>query len=285
VFEARVVFSLLYGLNLLGVVLGVGVAEEAAIGGLAEPVVAGLQLIVEVSVVVLLALLSAELLGVGRVAAEREGPARVFVGVSDVLVDSVVAGELRGVGADAGGGTVAVEEVLGVRSVELVSGLAFEGIAIAGAKIEVIALEFVVFLVVVHQVGDELLSVVAALVGRVFGEVGLHRLQRALVPAAVAVLAEALVVVVLEVELGQLEGRLREEILFGLALAVVVAEGLRADGLGEGAVDSVALLVFQDLLEVALVQKLAVSVRRNRVCACRGHSGSSNNFIISTLCP
>ena len=55
--EVRVVFLLLDHLYFLGVILGVRVVIEASIGGLAHPVVSGLQLVLVVHVVVLFCLL------------------------------------------------------------------------------------------------------------------------------------------------------------------------------------------------------------------------------------
>ena len=193
--EVGVILLLLDNFDFLGVVFGVGVVVEAAVGGLAEPVVAGLELIVEVGVVVFLGGLVDEFLGVGALGAEGEGGSDVHVGGFDVLVVTSIAGELCGVGAEFGGGSLAVEKVLGVGALNLVAVLALEAILVDGVDVKMIALELVVFFVVVDLVGDELLVVVAALVDGVLGEFGLHNFHSALMPAAVAILAEALVVV------------------------------------------------------------------------------------------
>ena len=194
-FEVGVVLLLLYDLDLLGVVFRVGVVVEAAVGGFSEPVVAGLELVGVVGVVVFLGRLVNEFLGVGALGAEGEGGTGVLVGGFDVLVVASVAGELCGVGAEFGGGSFAVEEVLGVGSLNLIAIFALEAVLVDGVDVEVITFEFVVFLIVVDFVGDELLVVVAALVDRVLGEFGLDNFHSTQMSAAVAILAEAFVVV------------------------------------------------------------------------------------------
>ena len=193
--EVGVVLLLLNNFDLLGVVFGVGVVVEAAVGGLSEPVVAGLQLVVEVGVVVFFGRLVDEFLGVGALGAEGEGGPGVLIGGFDVLVVASVAGELCRVGAEFGGGSLAVEEVLGVRPLDFIAVFALEAIFVDGVDVEVVAFEFIVLLVVVDFVGDELFVVVAALVDGVFGEFGFDNFESALMPAAGAILAEALVVV------------------------------------------------------------------------------------------
>lgn len=193
--EVGVVLLLLYDLDLLGVVFRVGIVVEAAVGGFSEPVVAGLELVGVVGVVVFLGRLVDEFLGIGALGAEGEGGAGVLVGGFDVLVVASVAGELCGVGAEFGGGSFAVEEVLGVGSLNLIAIFALEAVLVDGVDVEVITFEFVVFLIVVDFVGDELLVVVAALVDGVLGEFGLDNFHSTQMSAAVAILAEAFVVV------------------------------------------------------------------------------------------
>ena len=72
---------------------------------------------------------------------------------------------------------------------------ALEAVLVDGVDVEVITFEFVVFLIVVDFVGDELLVVVAALVDGVLGEFGLDNFHSTQMSAAVAILAEAFVVV------------------------------------------------------------------------------------------
>ena len=193
--EVGVVLLLLYDLDLLGVVFRVGVVVEAAVGGFSEPVVAGLELVGVVGVVVFLGRLVDEFLGIGALGAEGEGGTGVLVGGFDVLVVASVAGELGRVGAEFGGGSFAVEEVLGVGPLNFIAIFALEAVLVDGVDVEVITFEFVVFLIVVDFVGDELLVVVAALVDGVLGEFGLDNFHSTQMSAAVAILAEAFVVV------------------------------------------------------------------------------------------
>ena len=88
-----------------------------------------------------------------------------------------------------------MKKVLGVRALNFVAVLAFETVLVDGVDVEVITLELVVLLIMINLVGDELLVVVAALVDGVLGEFRLHNFESALMPAAVAILAEAFVVV------------------------------------------------------------------------------------------
>ena len=92
--EVWVILLLLDNFDLFGVVFGVGIVVEAAIGGLAEPVVAGLELVGIVGVVVFLGGLVDEFLGVGALGAKGEGGSDVHVGGFDVLIVASVAGEL-----------------------------------------------------------------------------------------------------------------------------------------------------------------------------------------------
>ena len=193
--EVGVVLLLLDDFDLLGVVFRVGIVVETAVGGLAEPIVAGFELVGVVGVVVFLGGLVDEFLGVGALGAEGEGGASVLVGGFDVLVIASVAGELGRVGAEFGGGSLAVEEVLGVGPLNFIAIFALEAVLVDGVDVEVITFEFVVFLIVVDFVGDELLVVVAALVDGVLGEFGLDNFHSTQMSAAVAILAEAFVVV------------------------------------------------------------------------------------------
>ena len=81
-------------LDLLGEVLRVGVAVEVVIGGPAEPVGLGPQLIGEVSVVILCCVFGNEVVGVGGFAPEWEVTAGVSVCWLYVLVFSFITGEL-----------------------------------------------------------------------------------------------------------------------------------------------------------------------------------------------
>jgi hypothetical protein len=79
-----------------------------------------------------------------------------------------------------------------MRPFELVPFLALVRITVDGVDVEVVPLELIIFLVVVDQVGDELLLVVAPLVDGVLGEVGLNNVKLAHVPHTAAVFAKAL---------------------------------------------------------------------------------------------
>ena len=67
---------------------------------------------------------------------------------------------------------------------EFVAVFVLESVLVDGVDVEVVAFEFVVLLIVVDFVGDELLVVVAALVDRVLGEFGLDNFHSAQMPAA-----------------------------------------------------------------------------------------------------
>ncbi len=81
-------------LDLLSEVFGIGVAVEVAVGGGAEPVGLGAQLIREVGVVILGWFLLDVGIGVGGPAAEGEVAAGVFVSGLYVLVVAAVAWEV-----------------------------------------------------------------------------------------------------------------------------------------------------------------------------------------------
>ena len=88
--EPGVVFFLLDVFDLLGVVLGVRVVVETAVGGLSEPPIAGLELIGEVGVVIFFLLFSSEFFGIGAFASQGEGSSAVFIGGFHVLIVSSV---------------------------------------------------------------------------------------------------------------------------------------------------------------------------------------------------
>lgn len=97
--------------------------------------------------------------------------------------------------------SVALEQVFGDWAFNLVSVLAGEALEVGGVEFEVRALEAVVLLVMLDDVGDVLLVVEAALIDGVLGEVGLDDIELGEVAAAVAVAAERTrLVVVAEVQ-------------------------------------------------------------------------------------
>ena len=128
--EVGVVFLLLDDFDLLGEVLGVRVAEEVAVGGLAEPVVASFELVRDVLVVVFLGVLLDVLISVGGPAAQREVSTSVSIGGFYVLIVSSVARELGGVRAQLRAWTVAVQEILRVGSLDVVALVASEAIGV-----------------------------------------------------------------------------------------------------------------------------------------------------------
>lgn len=87
--------QLLDHFNLFGEVFRIGVAVEIFVGGPAEPVGLGSQLIREVGVVVLCCVFGNEVIGVGGLAAEGEVAAGVAICGLNVLIFSLMAGEMR----------------------------------------------------------------------------------------------------------------------------------------------------------------------------------------------
>jgi hypothetical protein len=78
----------------------------------------------------------------------------------------------------------------------LISVFALEAVDVGGVDVEMRPLESIVLLIMVDYIGDEFLLVEAALVDGVLGEVGLDDIQFAEVPSAVAIIADAVGVVV-----------------------------------------------------------------------------------------
>ena len=229
--EVRVVFFLLDDLDLLGEVLRIGVAEEIAVGGLAEPVVAGLELVGDVLVVLFLGVFLDIFVGVGGPAAQREVSASVSISGFYVLIVSSVAGELRRVRAQLGARTIAVQEVLRVGSLDVVALVAGEAVGVGRPHLEMRALESVVLFVVVYDVGDGALLVETALIDGVLGQVGFDDVHFAEVASTVAVRAYALVGIVMrEVCVGQFGCGFVEDVCSFEAVLVIMEAPL---GFGE----------------------------------------------------
>jgi hypothetical protein len=229
----RIILLLVDDFDLFGEVLRVRIAKEVAIGGLAEPVGASLELVGDVGVVVLLGFLLDVGVGVCALAAQWELSPRVFVSRFHVLIVPPVPWELRTIRTQLRTWAVAVEEVLWMWSFEFIAWPAGEALPLGGVHIQVWTFEAVVLLVDVDEVGDGSLGVEAALVDGVLGEVGLDDVELAEVAAALALPAHARFrVVVVKVGLRQLGGRLGEDILLGLALRVVVVGAVESSAVG-----------------------------------------------------
>ena len=63
-----------------------------------------------------------------------------------------------------------MKEILGMGSFNFVSVFSFKAISIDGVDIKVISFEFVILLIMIDFIGDELFSIVAALIDGVFGK-------------------------------------------------------------------------------------------------------------------
>ncbi|EFX61274.1 hypothetical protein DAPPUDRAFT_122357 [Daphnia pulex] len=119
-------------------------------------------------------------------------------------------------------------EVFGDGPFDLVAVLAGKAFEVGGVDVEMWSLEAVVLLIVVDDIGDLFLLVEAALVDGVLGEVGLDDVEFAEVASAVAVVADAVgLVVVVEVVPRQLAGSPVEVLGLLLACRVVVPAALR----------------------------------------------------------
>jgi hypothetical protein len=92
--------------------------------------------------------------------------------------------------------SIALEQVLGDWPLDLISVFALEAVDVGGVDVKMRPLESIVLFIMVDYIGDEFLLVEAALVDGVLGEVGLDDIQFAEVPSAVAIIADAVGVVV-----------------------------------------------------------------------------------------
>jgi hypothetical protein len=89
------------------------------------------------------------------------------------------------------------------------------------------SLQLIVLLIVVDDIGNQLLLIEAALINRVLGQVRLDHVQLAEVPPTFTLIANALLaVVVLEVMTQQLRGRLLEAELLSEAELMVMGASL-----------------------------------------------------------
>jgi hypothetical protein len=113
-----------------------------------------------------------------------------------VLVLTFIAWEMGRVGTQLWAWSIALEQVLGDWPLDLISVFALEAVEVGGVDVEMRPLESIVLLIMVDYIGDEFLLVEAALVDGVLGEVGLDDIQFAEVPSAVAIIADAVGVVV-----------------------------------------------------------------------------------------
>jgi hypothetical protein len=113
-----------------------------------------------------------------------------------VLVLTFIAWEMGRVGTQLWAWSIALEQVLGDWPLDLISVFALEAVDVGGVDVEMRPLESIVLLIMVDYIGDEFLLVEAALVDGVLGEVGLDDIQFAEVPSAVAIIADAVGVVV-----------------------------------------------------------------------------------------
>lgn len=187
--EVRIILLLFNNLNLFGHVLRVRVAVEVAVGGPSEPVVAGLQLIVEVFIVIAFGLFFHIGVSICAFASQGERSTSMLVSGFDVLVISSVAGELGRVGAELSSRSIAVQKVLRVRPFDLVTIISREASSVDGVDIKMWTLQLIVLFIVVDVVGDGLLFVETPLVDGIFGEIGLDDLEFAVMSATFAILA------------------------------------------------------------------------------------------------
>lgn len=280
--EVGLVLQFFQDLDLLCEVLRVVVVEEVFVGGPAEPVGLGPELVWEVAVVVLERILLDVLVGVSGPASVREIAASVLVSGLHVLVVASVAWKVGRVCAELRTRAVAFEQVLRHWPLDFVSGLACESLEVSGVDIEVRSLQSAVFLVVVDDVGDLLLFDEALLVDGVFGEVWLDNVELAQVPAAVAIGADAAVLVVVEVAVCEFGGSFVEVVLLAEAVVVVVPAALRLRELR--VVGSVEALYFG--ASVAPESQFGLEgwfLRAGLVSLREWSHGNSNNFICNAL--
>jgi hypothetical protein len=205
----------------------------------------------------------------------------VLIGRLHVLVLAAVAGELGRVGTQLRRRSVAFEEVFGDGPFDLVAVLAGKALEVGGVDVEVRSLEAIVLLIVVDDIGDLFLLVEAALVDGVLGEVGLDDVEFAEVASAVAVVADAVgLVVVVEVVPRQLAGSPVEVQGLLLARRVVVPAALR---LQQPRVERAVQVGLPRISQLQLDLELGLGGRGGSVALGDGSHGggvgSSNKFI------
>lgn len=92
--EGQLLVSFFKNFDFLGLVLRVGIAIEASIGGLSVPVGTRLQLICMVSIVIFLGLFLAELIRVGTFASHWEVSPAMLIRGFHVLIVPPISGKL-----------------------------------------------------------------------------------------------------------------------------------------------------------------------------------------------
>ena len=93
--KVRVVFFFLNNLDFFSMIFRIRIVVETSISGFSEPVVACLQLIIEVFIIVFLRRFIDEFIGISTLCSEREVSSSVSVCWSYVLIVSFIAWELR----------------------------------------------------------------------------------------------------------------------------------------------------------------------------------------------
>lgn len=196
----------LYDFDLLGEVLRVGVAVEVLVGGSAEPVGFGSELIREIGVVILCCIFGHEMVGIGRFASEWEITAGVLICGLYVLIFSFITGEMRRVRTQLRAWTAALQQILRHWSFQLIAALALESFMVRGTHIQMWSLQSIVLLIMIYNIGDNFLLIEALLIDGVLGEIGFDDVQFAEMPAAVAITAHAIELIMV-VEVGAMQLR------------------------------------------------------------------------------
>lgn len=229
--KVGVVFFLLNNFNLLRHVLRVRVAVKVAIGRSAEPVVACLELIVEIFIVVSFGLLFHIGVSIGAFAPQWESTSSMLISRLNILVISSIAWELGRIGGQLRSRSIAVQQILWMRPLELIPCIARESSAIDGIDVQMGTLQLIILLVVVDLVWNQLLLDETSLVDCILGEVGLDYFKLAVMPSAFAIRAQAiLVVVVAEVGFMEFAGCFGEDVFLLHAVVMVVPEIVGATG-------------------------------------------------------
>ena len=85
-----------------------------------------------------------------------------------------------------------MKQILGVTSLDIIPFSAFEAVAISGSHVKVRTFKFFILFVMVDEVGNGTLLIETSLVDGIFGEIRLDDMELAQMPTALAVIAEAL---------------------------------------------------------------------------------------------
>lgn len=152
--KVRIIFLLFNNLHFFGHVLRVRVAVEVAVGGPSKPVVASLQLVIEVFVVIAFLLLFHKSISICAFASQGERSTCMLISRFDVLVISSVARELGRIGAQLSCRSIAVQKILRVRSFDLIACISGEASSVDSVDIEMRTLQLIVLFIVVDFVGD-----------------------------------------------------------------------------------------------------------------------------------